>query len=111
MPRFNNQTSREQNFNRWAVMLKTRFTPSALAYRVAEDIAPHLSQVAKAQPGGVRVRSSFCLGERVESRVANDIFDLDIRIGANGQVLEFIPPREEVEKSRFWQKLEGRRWF
>jgi hypothetical protein len=92
-------------------MLKTRFTPSALAYRVAEDIAPHLSEVAKAQPGGVRVRASFCLGERNESGSANDIFDLDIRIGKHGQVLEFIPPREEVEKSRFSQKLEGRRWF
>ena len=111
MPRYNNQASREQNFNRWAVMLKTRFTPSALAYRVAADIAPHLSEVAKAQPGGVRVRASFCLGERTESGSANDIFDLDIRIGSHGQVLEFIPPREEVEKSRCWQKLEGRRWF
>lgn len=111
MPRYNNQASREQTFNRWAVMLKTRFTPSALAYRVAEDIAPHLSEVAKAQPGGVRVRASFCLGERNESGSANDIFDLDIRIGKHGQVLEFIPPREEVEKSRFSQKLEGRRWF
>ncbi|KAF1964814.1 hypothetical protein BU23DRAFT_561617 [Bimuria novae-zelandiae CBS 107.79] len=111
MPRFTNQPTRQQDFNRWAVMLKTRFTPSALAYRVAEDIAPHLSDVAKAQPGGVRVRASFCLGARDETRSANDIFDLDIRIGSHGQVLEFIGPREEVEKGRFWQKLEGRRWF
>ncbi|OAG06760.1 uncharacterized protein CC84DRAFT_1215790 [Paraphaeosphaeria sporulosa] len=111
MPRARNQTSRQQNFNRWAVTLKTRFTPSALAYRVAEDIAPHLSEVAKARPGGVRVRASFCLGTREESRSANDIFDLDIRIGRQGKVLEFIGPREEAEKGRFWQKLERRRWF
>lgn len=111
MPRFPTQPSRQQNFNRWAVMLKTRFTPSALAYRVAEDISPHLSEVAKARPGGVRVRASFCLGTREEMRSANDIFDLDIRIGRQGKVLEFIGPREEVEKGRFWQKLERRRWF
>lgn len=111
MPRARNQTSRQQNFNRWAVTLKTRFTPSALAYRVAEDIGPHLSEVAKARPGGVRVRASFCLGARDEMRSANDIFDLDIRIGRQGKVLEFIGPREEVEKGRFWQKMEGRRWF
>jgi hypothetical protein len=111
MPRPRNQPARQQNFNRWAVTLKTRFTPSALAYRVAEDIAPHLSEVAKARPGGVRVRASFCLGARDDIRSANDIFDLDIRIGRQGKVLEFIGPREEVEKGRFWQKLEGRRWF
>lgn len=112
MPQFPNRPPfRPQNFNRWAVMLKTRFTPSALAYRIAEDIGPHLSRVAKARPGGVRVRASFCLGSRDEIRAANDIFDLDIRIGRSGQVLEFIGPREEVEKGRFWQKLEGRRWF
>lgn len=111
MPRYLNHPTRQQDFNRWAVVLKTRFTPSALAYRVAQDIAPHLSEVAKGRPGGVRVRASFCLGEKGESRPANDIFDLDIRIGSYGQVLEFIGPREEVEKGRFWQKLEGRRWF
>ncbi|KAJ4286120.1 hypothetical protein N0V90_013469 [Kalmusia sp. IMI 367209] len=112
MPQFSNRPPfRPQNFNRWAVALKTRFTPSALAYRVAEDIAPHLSEVAKARPGGIRVRASFCLGSRDEMRAANDIFDLDIRIGKTGQVLEFIGPREEVEKGRFWQKLEGRQWF
>lgn len=112
MPRFPNwQTARQQSFNRWAVTLKTRYTPSALAYRVAEDIGPYLSDVAKSRPGGVRVRASFCLGSRDEMRAANDIFDLDIRIGRHGQVLEFIGPREEVEKGRFWQKLESRRWF
>ncbi|KAF9735521.1 hypothetical protein PMIN06_000506 [Paraphaeosphaeria minitans] len=111
MPRARNQTSRQQNFNRWAVTLKTRFTPSALAYRVAEDVAPHLSEVAKARPGGVRVRASFCLGTREDLRSANDIFDLDIRIGRQGKVLEFIGPREEVETGRFWQKLDRRRWF
>ncbi|PVH97833.1 hypothetical protein DM02DRAFT_719642 [Periconia macrospinosa] len=102
---------RAQEYNRWAVALKTRFRPSALAYRVAEDIAPHLSPRAKARPGGVRVRACFSLGTRDEGRQVNDIFDLDIRIGANGQVLEFIGPREEVEKGRLWEKLEARRWF
>ncbi|KAH7402744.1 hypothetical protein BKA66DRAFT_7973 [Pyrenochaeta sp. MPI-SDFR-AT-0127] len=100
-----------QDFNRWAVALKTRFSPSALAYRVARDIGPYLSPVAKERPGGVRVRASFCLGAKEERRSANDIFDLDIRIGKDDQVLEFIGPREEGEKGRWWTKLEGRRWF
>jgi hypothetical protein len=100
-----------QEFNRWAVMLKTRFTPSALAYRVARDIGPYLSPVAKNKPGGVRVRASFCLGIRDERRQANDIFDLDMRIGKDDQVLEFTGPREEGEKGRWWEKLETRRWF
>lgn len=111
MPNFQIPAIRPQEFNRWAVALKTRFTPSALAYRVARDIGPHLSPVAKERPGGVRVRASFCLGTRDERRAANDIFDLDIRIGKNDKVLEFIGPREEAEKGRFWQKLEGRQWF
>ncbi|KAJ4384206.1 hypothetical protein N0V86_001053 [Didymella sp. IMI 355093] len=98
-------------FNRWAVALKTRFTPSALAYRVASDIGPFLSPVAKAREGGVRIRASFCLGAREERRVANDIFDLDIRIGRDDQVLEFVGPREEGEKGRWWAKMEGRQWF
>ncbi|KAF2625837.1 hypothetical protein BU25DRAFT_370890, partial [Macroventuria anomochaeta] len=100
-----------QEFNRWAVALKTRFTPSALAYRVASDIGPFLSPVAKARDGGVRVRASFCLGAREERRVANDIFDLDIRVGRNDQVLEFVGPREEGERGRWWAKMEGRQWF
>ncbi|OCK80772.1 hypothetical protein K432DRAFT_327616 [Lepidopterella palustris CBS 459.81] len=94
------------DYNRWAVTLRTKFSPSALAYRVAADIAPHLSPEAKARPGGVRVRASFCLGT-----ATGDIFDLDIRIGRNDQVLEFVGPREEGEKGRWWDKLEGRRWF
>lgn len=100
-----------QDFNRWAVMLRTRFAPSALAYRVAHDIGPHISPAAKNRPGGIRVRGSFCLGAREEGRAASDIFDLDIRIGRDNQVLEFIGPREEGEKGRWWQKLEGRQWF
>lgn len=106
-----NPAARPQEFNRWAVILKTRFTPSALAYRVAADIGPFLSPVAKKRKGGVRVRASFCLGVREVDKSANDIFDLDIRIGRQNQVLEFVGPREEGEKGRWWDKLEGRRWF
>ncbi|OSS46226.1 hypothetical protein B5807_08214 [Epicoccum nigrum] len=98
-------------FNRWAVALRTRFSPSALAYRVAADLGPFLSPAAKATPGGVRVRASFCLGAREDRRVANDIFDLDIRIGVDDQVLEFVGPREEGERGRCWAKMEGRQWF
>lgn len=101
----------QPEFNRWDVALRTRFTPSALAYRVASDIGPFLSHVAKAQPGGVRVRASFCLGAREPNRTANDIFDLDMRIGKDNDVLEFVGPREEVEKGRWWAKMEGRMWF
>ncbi|KAF2681365.1 hypothetical protein K458DRAFT_392157 [Lentithecium fluviatile CBS 122367] len=111
MPQFHTTTQRPQEFNRWAVALKTRFTPSALAYRVARDIGPHLSNKAKERPGGVRVRASFCLGTRMEGKTANDIFDLDIRVGRNDQVLEFVGPREEAEQSRCWAKLRSRRWF
>jgi hypothetical protein len=104
-------TPEPPTFNRWDVALKTRFTPSALAYRVAQDIGPHLSPEAKRRKGGVRVRASFCLGSRDERRPANDIFDLDIRIGEGEKVLEFVGPREEGEGDRWWGKLEGRRWF
>lgn len=110
-PNLNAQVAPRQDFNRWVAMLKTRFTPSALAYRVARDIGPYLSSVAKNRPGGVRVRGSFCLGIRGDRRAANDIFDLDMRIGKDDQVLEFIGPREEGEKRRWWEKLESRRWF
>ncbi|KAF1841630.1 uncharacterized protein K460DRAFT_170596 [Cucurbitaria berberidis CBS 394.84] len=110
-PIFNARVVPRQEFNRWAVALKTRFSPSALAYRVARDIGPYLSPVAKRRPGGVKVRASFCLGVREEGRSATDIFDLEMRVGKNDQVLEFIGPREEGEKGRWWSKLEGRRWF
>ncbi|KAF2205876.1 hypothetical protein GQ43DRAFT_406491 [Delitschia confertaspora ATCC 74209] len=98
--------SREQDFNRWEVILKTQFSPSALAYRVADDIGPYLSKQAKDREGGVRVRASFCLGAEV-----TDIFDLDIGLGRDNQVLQFVGPREEGERGKWWDKLEGRRWF
>jgi hypothetical protein len=110
-PAFQTRFAPPQEFNRWAVALKTSFSPSALAYRVARDIGPYLSPIAKSRPGGVRMRASFCLGVKDDRRPASDIFDLDIRIGKNDQVLEFTGPREEMENSRFWQKLESRRWF
>ncbi|CAN9295179.1 unnamed protein product [Alternaria alternata] len=112
-PNFGNPrvVPRTQNFNRWAVELKTKFTPSALAYRVARDIGPFLSEIAKERKGGVRVRASFCLGVKDERRTASDIFDLDIRIGKGNQVLEFVGPREEGETGRWWTKIEERRWF
>ncbi|KAF2654579.1 hypothetical protein K491DRAFT_705167 [Lophiostoma macrostomum CBS 122681] len=110
-PDFPNPAARPQDFNRWAVALKTRFTPSALAYRVAADIAPFLSPQAKERKGGVRVRASFALGKRSPSRSANDIFDLDVVIGKGDCVMEFVGPREEGEKGRWWEKLDGRRWF
>jgi hypothetical protein len=111
MPQVPFAARRPQQFNRWQVKLKTEFSPSALAYRVAHDIGPHLSSVAKERPGGVRVRASFCLGTREDGRTANDIFDLDMRIGRNDQVLEFIGPREEAETGRCWAKLKSRQWF
>ena len=111
LPNFADAVTPRQTYNRWAVALKTRFTPSALAYRVARDIGPYLSPEAKERPGGVRVRASFCLGEREEHRHANDIFDLDMRIGRDDAVLEFVGPREEGEKGRWWTKMEQRRWF
>ncbi|KAI4945351.1 hypothetical protein J4E86_009238 [Alternaria arbusti] len=112
-PNFGNPrvVPRAQNFNRWAVELRTKFTPSALAYRVARDIGPFLSDVAKERKGGVGVRASFCLGVKEERRTASDMFDLDIRIGRGNQVLEFVGPREEGEKGRWWTKIEQRRWF
>jgi hypothetical protein len=110
-PNLNARAAPRQDFNRWAVALKTRFTPSALAYRVARDIGPYISPVAKNRRGGVRVRASFCLGIKGERRAAHDIFDLEMRIGKDDQVLEFIGPREEGEKRRWWEKLESRRWF
>jgi hypothetical protein len=112
-PNFGNPRAvpRTQNFNRWAVELRTKFTPSALAYRVARDIGPFLSDVAKERKGGVGVRASFCLGAKEERRSASDMFDLDIRIGRGNQVLEFVGPREEGEMGRWWTKIEQRRWF
>jgi hypothetical protein len=111
LPVLQGQMAPPQEFNRWAVKLKTLFSPSALAYRVATDISPYLSPDAKSRPGGVRMRASFCLGDRDQSHPASDIFDLDMRIGMENEVLEFTGPREEGEKGRWWQKLESRRWF
>jgi len=82
-------------------------------------IGPHLSAKAKRRTGGVRVRSSFCLGT-----LTSDIFDFDIRIGEivvgkgkDGRevwgdgVLSVRVPREEGERTRRREKLDGREWF
>ncbi|KAF2007193.1 hypothetical protein P154DRAFT_614613 [Amniculicola lignicola CBS 123094] len=101
---------RFQAFDRWNVVLKTRFTPSALAYQVAREIGPHLSPVAKSREGGVRVRASFWLGEEMWK----DIFDLDVLVGdgaAGDEVGMFLGPREEGERGRWWGKLATRGWF
>jgi hypothetical protein len=96
----------EHRTSSWSERLTTFYSPEALAKQVATQIAPHISPQAKNRPGGVSVRASFCLG------VANsDIFDLDVTVGANDEVLEFKGPREEREPSRTKEKLGQRRWF
>lgn len=104
---FPSPAARPQSFNRWQVALKTKYSPSALAYRVAEDISPFLSSRALARKGGVKVRASFGLGVPG----TKDIFNLDVRIGEGGKLLSFVGPREEGEEGRWWEKWESRRWF
>jgi hypothetical protein len=92
--------------NTWSNTLTTTYKPLALATQVANQIAPHLSPQAKARPEGFRLRASFCLGV-----MTGDIFDLDMRIGKDGEVLSFVGPREEGEPGKRKEKLSQRRWF
>ncbi|KAK3064088.1 hypothetical protein LTS18_010214 [Coniosporium uncinatum] len=103
----------------WRAQVTRSYSPRTLAQQVCLMIGPHLSAKAKRRTGGVRVRSSFCLGT-----LTSDIFDFDIRIGetvvgkgkdgrevwGNG-VLSVRAPREEGERTRRREKLEGREWF
>ena len=90
----------------WAQQIKIRYAPEALARQVQEIVAKHLSPRAKEKRGGVNVRASFSLGEST-----NNIFDLDVRIGRNDEILAIKGPREELEPERRTEKLESRRWF
>ncbi|GAB7359699.1 hypothetical protein MBLNU230_g6874t1 [Neophaeotheca triangularis] len=101
----------DEDLGGWALALKTRFAPEALAARVVAMFGPLLSERAKGREGGVKVRASFCLGDW------GGIFDIDVGVGkgegGSGRdvVVGFEGPREELEPMRRRQKLEGRRWF
>jgi len=97
----------------WATQVLRSYSPCTLAQQVCLMIGPHLSVKAKRRSGGVRVRSSFCLGT-----LTSDIFDFDITIGEvsvggvkKDGVLSVTAPREEGEATRRREKLEGREWF
>lgn len=96
----------EENPNSFSYRLHKYYDPRALAEQVVKQIGPFLSPQAKSKPGGVRIRTSFCLGT-----VHSDIFDLDIRIGANDEIVKFSGPREEGEPGRRKEKMGDRRWF
>jgi hypothetical protein len=93
----------------WALELRRKFAPDALAWRVTAFVGRFLSEEAKSRAGGVHVRASFCIGEW------GGIFDVDLWIGkgavGSDVCLGFKGPREEVEGERRREKLEGRKWF
>ena len=86
--------------------IETLYEPELLAKQTQDMVAKHLSPRVKERSGGVKVRASFSLG--VES---SSIFDLDVGIGKNDEILGFKGPREELEPERREEKLENRRWF
>lgn len=97
--------------NPWAVELRNKYSPTALAKGMYDIVGTHLSPQARARQHkrgrGVNVRASFCLG--VET---GDIFDFDMMIDDKGVVPgDWIGPRDEGEKGRWWAKLENRQWF
>lgn len=102
-------STNDEDLGSWALALKTRFAPLALARRVVEMFGAVLSERAKGKKGGVKVRASFCLGDW------GGIFDIDVVVGkgAGGEdvLVGFEGPREELEATRRRDKLEGRRWF
>lgn len=93
----------------WAKELAEKYEPSRIARRIADFMGPFLSERAKAQQGGVKVRGSFCIGE------FGGLFDFDVVVGkmADGQdgLVSWKGPREELHPERRREKLERRRWF
>lgn len=93
----------------WALELEKTYSPKSLASRVTGFFGPLLSEKAKAQRNGVKVRVSLEVGEN------GGVFDLDVRIGKgpdNRSVcLGYEGPREEQEPKRRKAKLDDRRWF
>ncbi|KAL9080878.1 MAG: hypothetical protein Q9157_000482 [Trypethelium eluteriae] len=98
----------EKEDGAWAAQLRSKYAPDMLARQVRDMVAKHLSSAAKGRKGGVRVRASFSLGSEP---VTSNIFDIDVRIGINDEILRFKGPREELEPERRKEKLEQRRWF
>lgn len=92
----------------WARQLEY-FEPEYLAWTAVWFAQDFLSAEARRQPGGVRFRASFCMGDW------GGIFDLDVWVGCGGSgkavLLGFEGPREESEEGRRREKLVGRRWF
>jgi len=99
--------------NDWPKQVKRSYNATTLAQQVCHMIGPHLSPQVKQRLGGVRIRSSFCLGT-----LTSDIFDFDVQIGSvavDGKMMDTVlsvkPPREEMEPTRRREKLEAREWF
>lgn len=90
--------------NTWAKVLVEYHAPAKLAEKVANVVVPHLSKPALGRPGGMLVKALFLLG-------SHDLFDLDIELGAHGQVLTYIGPKAENHPEKIREKLENRAWF
>ena len=93
----------------WTAELASKYEPSAMAARIVALMGPYVSETAKAHPGGMHVRASFCIGSY------GGLFDFDVIIGkdANGkdELREWKGPREELHPERRAEKLRNRRWF
>ncbi len=89
--------------NPWGVLLREKFSPTAIANATAAMLGPVLSERAKSQPGGISLGVVFCMGDG-----AGDEFDLDMRLGPGDQVSDIVGPRERDDMDRMRQRLESR---
>jgi hypothetical protein len=93
----------------WAKELAEKYEPRVMAARIVTLMGPYISERAKARPGGMHVRASFCIGSY------GGLFDFDVIVGkaADGsdELKGWKGPREELHPERRAEKLRNRRWF
>ena len=91
----------------WAHVLEPQFKPSILAQRVAALIGPHLSRKAIARKAGVTVKALIL----AQGIWVNYLYEMEVVIGKDREVVSFVGPRGEENKERLKEKMLSRGWF
>lgn len=96
--------ARAYHENPWAKVLVDDYAPVSLAHHVASLLAPRLSVRALARKGGVSVKALLLLA-------GHEIFDLEVRLDAHGEVASYRGPTSERDAERLREKMARRAWF
>ena len=83
------------------------YSPAVLADKITELVGPNLSPQACACPAGVSVKVLFLVRQSHRS----EIFELQVQIGKQCNIVKFAEIRGENNPKKLQEKMQERKWF